>query len=159
MGYTTELEGELSLDPRLTIEQLEALSLLHDIGTALPGRPGKPNGYCQWQVQDFGRFLRWDKNEKFCDYVEWLEYVCEWLAHEGVKVNGALTWSGEERDDRGVLTVRDNVVTAGKEQLVPKGRTRLATARAAFQKIVDLEGDDEVHRAVDIAKAALKAIK
>ena len=164
MGYTTKFKGAFNLSPALTMAQYSALCALHDDQVPLSGGGvAPPSGYCQWEPSKDGKKLSWDQGEKFYDYVEWLVHICAWLRAEGVKVNGEVSWRGEDRKDVGVLEVVDNVVTATKEALVKKGATPLETARAALEKIKGYENDDSPEDAAgemqEIAKAALEAIK
>lgn len=74
---------------------------------------GQPGLWCQWVPTDEGTAIVWDGNEKFYYYVEWLEYLIEhFLGPWGYKLNGQVTWRGEDFDDSGVLYVRDNRVKA-----------------------------------------------
>jgi hypothetical protein len=70
----------------------------------------QPGLWCQWIPNDEGTELVWDGNEKFYNYVEWLEYIINWLKPKGYKVNGEVEWQGEERDDRGMIVVKNNKV-------------------------------------------------
>ena len=77
-------------------------------------RPPKtqPGLWCQWVPTEDGWHLEWDGNEKFYNYVEWLEYLIEKiLAPKGYVLNGTIDWQGEDFNDRGTITVADNVVT------------------------------------------------
>lgn len=71
----------------------------------------QPGLWCQWTPTDDGEYLVWDGGEKFYNYVEWLEYIINWLAPRGYVLNGSVTWQGEESDDMGRIIVKDNVVT------------------------------------------------
>lgn len=71
----------------------------------------QPGLWCQWVPSEDGTELMWDGNEKFYNYVEWLEYLIKSiLSPRGYKVNGEVEWQGEERDDRGMIVVNDNTV-------------------------------------------------
>lgn len=71
---------------------------------------GQPGLWCQWVVED-GE-LRWDGGEKFYEYVEWLKYlVTNFFKPWGYTLNGTVEWQGEDRNDRGLIIVKDNVVT------------------------------------------------
>jgi hypothetical protein len=50
--------------------------------------------------------------------VEWLDYLIEnFLEPWGIKVNGEVEWQGEERDDRGLIVVKDNEVTTKRPKV------------------------------------------
>lgn len=73
---------------------------------------GQPGLWCQWVPSEDGTELKWDEGEKFYEYEAWLEYIIEhFMTPWGRTLNGDVEWQGEDRDDIGVLVVRDNVVT------------------------------------------------
>ena len=67
--------------------------------------------WCQW-IPDGGEdAIVWDQQEKFYYYVEWLEYIIKhFLQPWGYVLNGEVEWTGEARNDIGVICVNDNVV-------------------------------------------------
>ena len=72
----------------------------------------QPGLWCQWVPTDDGSELVWDGGEKFYNYVEWLDYLIDKiLAPRGYTLNGECQWFGEERDDVGVIIVKNNIVT------------------------------------------------
>jgi hypothetical protein len=83
---------------------------------------GQPGLWCQWvpgskygeplPVDGPCESIVWDGNEKFYEYVEWLEYLIKNFLHPwGYNLNGEVQWFGEERSDIGVIIVKDNKVT------------------------------------------------
>lgn len=77
-----------------------------------------PGLWCQWRPSEDGREIVWDGGEKFYNYVEWIDYLIEnFLEPWGIKVNGEVEWQGEERDDRGLIVVKDNVVTTKRAKV------------------------------------------
>lgn len=72
---------------------------------------GQPGLWCQWAPEQDGSVLSWDGNEKFYDYVEWLNYlIAHFLKPWGYTLNGAVEWQGEERGDQGRIVVNNNTV-------------------------------------------------
>jgi hypothetical protein len=70
----------------------------------------QPGLWCQWILNDKEQ-LQWDGNEKFYNYVEWLKYLINNFFEEwGIKLNGEVTWIGEDSNDRGKIVVEDNKV-------------------------------------------------
>jgi hypothetical protein len=131
MGYTTKFEGRFDLDRPLVDEHRSALAALYDEAPS-----DSPGGYCQWQVTDDGAGIEWDREEKFYDYVKWLEYLtAKRLAPWGYVLNGRVTWQGESRDDRGVITVDANVVKVRK---LPAPAELLASVRKGAVRAKDL---------------------
>jgi hypothetical protein len=70
---------------------------------------GQPGLWCQWVPTTDGKAIEWDEGEKFYEYVDWLRYLIDnFLRPWGYKLNGDVTWAGEEPDDLGHMIVRDN---------------------------------------------------
>jgi len=73
---------------------------------------GQPGLWCQWIPNEEGTALVWDEGEKFYNYVEWLEYIIEhFLKPWGYTLEGTVEYQGEDRDDRGMILVKDNIVS------------------------------------------------
>lgn len=82
---------------------------------------GQPCLWCQWIVRDDDTrtIIEWDGNEKFYNYVEWLEYIIEnFLNPWGRTLNGKVCWTGEDSGDLGKIVVKDNVVTVHPGRVV-----------------------------------------
>lgn len=75
----------------------------------------QPGLWCQWIIED-GQLMH-DGGEKFYHYTEWLQYLINnFFSAWQVKLNGQIKWQGEDMEDRGLITVIDNIVTS--EELV-----------------------------------------
>ena len=75
----------------------------------------QPGLWCQWVPTEDGTQIVWDGGEKFYYYVEWIQYIInKVLAPRGYKLNGSVSYEGEDRDDFGVIVVKDNVVYTRK---------------------------------------------
>lgn len=71
----------------------------------------QPGLWCKWCLTKDGCYLEWDGGEKFYNYVEWLEYMIKHFFEPwGIKLNGEITWVGEDSSDRGKIKVIDNKV-------------------------------------------------
>ena len=71
---------------------------------------GQPGLWCQWIINEDNELV-WDGNEKFYNYVEWLQYyITHFFEPWGVKLNGQITWNGEDYADLGKIIVTDNVI-------------------------------------------------
>lgn len=69
-----------------------------------------PGLWCQWIIDDNDELV-WDENEKFYNYVEWLNYlIYHFFAPLGYVLNGDITFEGEDSEDLGTIHVVDNVV-------------------------------------------------
>lgn len=82
---------------------------------------GVPGLWCQWIINDDDE-LEWDGNEKFYDYVEWIDYLINKIFEpEGYILNGTIEFEGEDRDDRGYIKVTNNIV----ERIYDDGNTTI----------------------------------
>ena len=69
----------------------------------------QPGLWCQWIIN--GDCLEWDGNEKFYNYIEWLDYLIKHFFEPlGYVLNGDVEWQGEDDEDFGLIHVVDNVV-------------------------------------------------
>lgn len=113
MGYHTDFEGHLTIDPPLNGTEIRLFRdtyLDHDKSPSRnPDR--RPDSYCQWEVSPDWSKLQWDGGEKFYRYDEWLRFLAEkFFARRNHKLNGTIHWNGEQRGDVGRLVVKDNAV-------------------------------------------------
>lgn len=70
----------------------------------------QPGLWCQWILSD-NKTLEWDGGEKFYYYTEWLGYLINNFFEEwGIKLNGEVTWKGEESEDLGKIVIKNNNV-------------------------------------------------
>lgn len=80
---------------------------------------GQPGLWCKWVPNQDGTAIEWSEAEKFYDYTEWIAYLIEhFLEPWGYKVNGKVTWDGEDSDDKGTIHVKDNMVQAIRAEIV-----------------------------------------
>jgi hypothetical protein len=111
MGYTTEFEGKFEFSRELTGEERQRLERVGDEDWRKVPNSDAPGYYCQWISED-GLTLEWDGNEKFYEYIGWLEWLIKkFFEPRGIKLNGEVEWSGEEKGDVGKIIVEDNQVT------------------------------------------------
>jgi hypothetical protein len=67
----------------------------------------QPGLWCQWVVSEADK-IEWDGSEKFYHYSEWLAYIVDhFLAPWGYGLSGTVEWQGEDRQDVGIITVRN----------------------------------------------------
>lgn len=86
----------------------------------------QPGLWCQWELQDDNVTIRWDGNEKFYCYTEWIKYIIERvLKPRGYTLNGVVYWDGEDRTDFGKIEIIDNTVSVynGVRQYRKRGNT------------------------------------
>ena len=69
----------------------------------------QPGLWLQWEIDEENDTLQWDNNEKFYNYIEWLEYlIAKIFIPNEVVVSGSVDYRGEEWDDNGTITIVDN---------------------------------------------------
>ncbi len=72
----------------------------------------QPSLWCQWVPNDEGTAIEWDGGEKFYGYIQWIEYIIEKiLAPRGYTLTGDVEWRGEDWDDTGTISIKENAVT------------------------------------------------
>ena len=72
----------------------------------------QPGLWCQWVPTEDRTGIEWNGTQKFYNYTEWLEYIIDhFLRPWGKTVNGQVKWVGEDKNDRGLLIVENNIVT------------------------------------------------
>lgn len=78
----------------------------------------QPGLWCQWEPTPDRSGLRWNGAEKFYAYEDWLRYLIQkLLVPWGYKLEGSVSWIGEEYLDSGVLSVVDDFVTVDTLEL------------------------------------------
>lgn len=84
------------------------------------GAPRTQHGlWCKWIPTECGNYIEWSGAEKFYDYVEWLQYICDnFLSVWGYTLNGEIAFQGEARDDNGKFYCVANRVTRNASPLV-----------------------------------------
>ena len=96
---------------------------------------GMPGLWCQWVPTADGTALRWDQNEKFYYYKEWLIFlITHFLEPWGCKLNGTVRYQGVSLDDYGALVVRDSLVT------VMDSREQLREIKRLWEEVLTREG-------------------
>jgi len=79
---------------------------------------GQPSLWCQWVPTEDGEAIEWDGNEKFYEYIAWIEYIIEhFLTPWGRTLSGEVSWQGESSDDRGVIFIKDNEVVSQEDTI------------------------------------------
>ncbi|HEY1035564.1 MAG TPA: hypothetical protein VGE09_11345 [Pseudoxanthomonas sp.] len=111
MGYTTEFQGQINIEPPLSAEEITFLKKFnetrrmdrrngpyhvdgtgdfgqgHDSDVRDYNRPpaGQPGLWCNWTPTDDGTAIEWDGGEKFYDSLEWMQYLIEHFLAPGAK--------------------------------------------------------------------------
>lgn len=121
MGYQTDLFGEFRTSRPLTVKEKKTLEDFAEErhGGNVDHDKDKPGFWCQWVPNEDGTAIQWDYNEKFYNYIEWIQYLVKHFFEPwGVKLNGEVEWEGEESGDLGKIIVTDNVVEVKEGRVV-----------------------------------------
>lgn len=123
MGYTTDFDGEVRIDPPLNPEEIAYLRkfagsrrMLRDLGpyftdgSGLFGQgddpdirdhnsppTGQPGLWCHWVPSDDGSGIGWDGTEKFYDAETWMTYLIDTFLKPGAAVQTELASPVEGR--------------------------------------------------------------
>jgi hypothetical protein len=101
-------EGEFYVDGKGYAGQDKDESVI-DSNTPPKTQPGL---WCQWIIE--GDKVKWDGNEKFYEYLQWIDYLIRTVFEpNGYKLNGTVKWEGESGDDTGTITIKDNKIDVG----------------------------------------------
>ncbi len=83
----------------------------------------QPGLWLQWIPTEDKMGLEWDKNEKFYNADEWIEYLINRILEpRGYIINGIVNAQGEDRSDKYNITVVNNkvIINKGFSKLVSK---------------------------------------
>lgn len=114
MGYTTDFYGKFKLSRKLSDEEFKILTDFSEErhGGNIQHDSEYPGFWCGWAPTDDRKHLAWNGSEKFYNYVEWLELIIDkFFERWGVLLNGNVRWTGEDKKDKGVISINDSIVT------------------------------------------------
>ena len=115
MGYSTDFDGGIAIEPALSEEQVAWFNKFCDERHEEAGNPGI---WCDLQVNEEGDELSWNGSEKTYNLDGWVAYhIKNYFRPKGHVLNGTLRAQGEDPDDMWRLIVRDNRVSS--QALVP----------------------------------------
>jgi len=103
MGYQTDFDGTITIDPPLNEKEIKYINAFADTrrmyrkngpyyvgGGGIAGQDheedvinynapdaSQPNLWCQWIASEDGTQIEWDGNEKFYHAAEWMEYIID----------------------------------------------------------------------------------
>ena len=115
MGYTTEFQGEIKIEPELTASQIAFFERMYgDMREWDPEEHKRTNMmWFQWELNKTRDGLQWDGGEKFYDADKCMQYIIEKAIEKypNLKFNGIIQAQGEEFSDKWQLIVKNNKVT------------------------------------------------
>ena len=122
MGYTTEFEGYFDIKPDVTEEHERLIHQFIDVFNDNVWRrksertkeldKDAPQSRCSWYIEKNTNCLTWNGEEKFYEYVEWLEFLIKkFFTPLNYVLSGDVEWIGEDRSDFGTISIKNNTVT------------------------------------------------
>lgn len=129
MGYTTDFEGSVQIEPPLNQEEIDFLVKFNETrrmsrekgpyfvdGDGAFGQDhegdiidynsppaGQPGLWCQWRPTDDGTALKWDRGEKFYHATDWMEYLIWHFLKPGAFAASALPFLQANHTLNGVI--------------------------------------------------------
>lgn len=138
MGTHTDFFGSFEINKQLDVDTLTLLQKLNDTrrmkrkldakfgidgefyvednnnGIVDINRPPstQPGLWCQWRPNENGTEIEWDENEKFYNYVEWLQYIVDKiLKPRGYFLTGEVEYNGDNGRGRGyIIATEDDII-------------------------------------------------
>lgn len=78
-----------------------------------------PSLWCPWQLTDIETISGPEEESKAYEYISWIKYLIDrFFKPLGISINGTVHWAGEDRDDRGKITIVNNSVSIQKGRIV-----------------------------------------
>lgn len=115
--YRTKIDLPIGVDGEFYVGGDEESKDILNYNTPPSNQPGL---WCDWTPTDNGDFLEWSGAEKFYYYVPWLQYLIDnFFSPWGNILNGKVKFQGEDRKDKGLIVVKNNVI------IKPKGKNEL----------------------------------
>lgn len=116
MGYTTDFEGRVEIEPPLNQKEIDYLTKFNETrrmnrtkgpyfveGSGFMGQErdddirdynhppeGQPSLWCQWVPTEDGTAIVWDEGEKFYESPEWMAYLIEHFLGRNPKAKSVL---------------------------------------------------------------------
>lgn len=105
MGYNTRFNGRFDFVGDVPLNVIESMRSLEGVDTR--DRMGTyPGCHCQWVLTNDNKGIKWDGEEKFYEWEEWLRWIIrQYLLPNGVHLKGRVTFQGEDVDDAGFIEV------------------------------------------------------
>ena len=133
---THGVEGEFYFDPLSTSSGQD-----NEKGVVNFNEPPctQPSLWMQWEINEEGQ-LQWNGAEKFYEYDQWLKYLIKNVFEPfNYTLNGQLSFKGEEKGDRGYLTVENNKVYKTHGNI----KEEIKTEKEEIEESEENDDDDE----------------
>lgn len=112
-----------------------------------PPPASQPSNHCVWAPGSEGSTLVSADDPEYSAYAaEWMEYVMEhFITPWGYAGNGSVKWQGDDAYDKGVIIVKDNIVSVILGDVVADNNSKLESVDAiidecrAYRKLLSAE--------------------
>jgi hypothetical protein len=133
MGYDVYYNGEVTVTPALTESDAAVLRAATNLqetdetralfaAIAASPEPDLPDYAGLLEVSEDREFILPEQDESRHGFRMWLRLLIEhYLAPRGYVLHGEVTWEGEDRDDSGIIFVKDNQVEAVEDLIFNAG--------------------------------------
>lgn len=71
----------------------------------------QPSLWCAWKYNNDENTIEWDGSEKFYEYIEWMNYIKKILENKNYKLEGCISWMGEENGDVGNIEIKESKIS------------------------------------------------
>src|SRR5574344_571405 len=104
MSYSIKFYGFLQLN-KIDVNALNMINWLHKNRHT---DDDYPSIWCDWKVNKLGR-ISWDGNENSYVMDKWIKFIIDnILSKSNIKVNGKVYYTGEDKNDFGIIIVNNN---------------------------------------------------
>jgi hypothetical protein len=174
MGYSVYYRGEIEVAPPLTEEHAETLLAFSNhertektapifAVVAASAEPDLPGYSGLFELSDERDLIVPDEFESRHGLRLWLALLIEhFLAPLGYVLNGEVSWTADEADDRGTIFVKDNAVACVDDRIVNQGPSWLPAhysddrLKTMIQQLID--SADSTGCSPDLAVVSSKAV-
>jgi len=131
MGYSTRFTGRFDFDKPLPLGVIESMRKLQGVDTRDLSGAAYPGMFCQWILTNDLMGVKWDGEEKFYQWEEWLNWlVRNFFLPNAVNITGRVAFQGEDIEDAGYIEVLEgNRVVVTRLPVIADDRDELLEFR------------------------------
>lgn len=108
MGYTTRFNGRFDFVGDVPLNIIESMKSLEGVDTRDRSGTTYPGMFCQWVLTSDKKGIKWDGEEKFYQWEDWLKWIIgQYLLPNGVGLKGHVAFQGDDVEDAGFIDILD----------------------------------------------------
>jgi hypothetical protein len=108
MGYSTRFLGRFDFNKPIPLNIIESMKKLEGVDTRDLSGTVYPGNYCQWILTNDNKGVKWDGEEKFYQWEEWLNWLIRnFFLPNDIKLTGKVSFQGDDIEDAGFIEVFD----------------------------------------------------